>query len=205
MLFRSAINNNKSTASVACGSFSDFNTQSATVNTATAIKLNTTDVANNIRVVKDSAGNFTKITFDKAGVYNIQWSGQFQNTGVALHDVSIWIKKGNGSGPATDISGSTGLVSVPNTHGGVHGHTISAWNYMLNINANDYLQFYWSTDYAGATLQYYAPATTPTRPSTASVIVTAQAISTPIASAGAGIWVMYEGGDPNFPVWIGVF
>lgn len=22
---------------------------------------------------------------------------------------------------------------------------------------------------------------------------------------GAGIWVMFEGGDPNFPLWLGVF
>lgn len=48
---------------------------------------------------------------------------------------------------------------------------------MLDLNANDYIQFVMSATTAGALLQYTAAGTTPTRPATPSVVVTAKKVS----------------------------
>ena len=149
------------------GAFSDTTTQTATANTATLISFNTTDYSNGVTV---SGGN--KLVVANAGTYNIQFSVQLQNTDTQLDDVSIWLRV-NG----VDVAGSTGYISVPNKHGGINGHGVQGWNYFLQLNANDYVQFVWSTSGATTTIQYYAPATTPTRPGTASVIATVNQIT----------------------------
>jgi hypothetical protein len=107
-----------------------------------------------------------------AGVYNLQWSGQFQNTDTQEHDISIWLRK-NG----TNITGSTGFSGVPSSHGGIDGHIIVGWNYFLELAANDYIEIYWSSPSTNVSLQFYAAGTSPTRPTTASVIATMNYIS----------------------------
>ena len=149
------------------GAFQSGVDQTAVVNTATAMTFNVTDYSNDVSVVSNS-----RITVVNSGVYNLQWSGQFENVDTQLHDASVWIRV-NG----TDVVGSNSLISVPNKHGGVNGHTIAAWNYFVQLNAGDYLQLMWSTDDAQVSLQYYAAGVTPTRPTTASVIATLSFVS----------------------------
>jgi hypothetical protein len=149
------------------GAFQDSTDQTATANTATVIKLGTTDTANGVSIVSGS-----KITVVSPGVYNLQWSGQFENVDTLLHDASVWIRI-NG----TDVVGSNSLVSVPNKHAGVNGHTIAAWNYFIPMQATDYVELWWSTDDTQVTLQAYAAGTSPTRPTTASVIATLAFVS----------------------------
>lgn len=155
-----------------CGSFQDTTTQTAAANTATAMTFNTTDtpVTNEISIVSNS-----RITVTYPGVYNLQFSSEFQNTDTQLHDVSIWLRQ-NG----VDVPLSTGLVSVPNTHGGVPGHTVVSWNYFISMAASDYVELYWSTDSTAVTMQFYAAGVTPTRPSAASVIATMTFVSAPL-------------------------
>jgi hypothetical protein len=176
------------------GAFSDYTTQTTTANTAKVINIGTTDESNGVSIVGGS-----KITFAYAGTYNIQWSGQFQNTDTQVHDASIWMRK-NG----VDMVGSTGLISIPTTHGGVHGHTLAGWNFVFTVAANDYYEFWWSTDDAKVTIEAYPAATAPIRPSTASLIVTATPVGNISPLVGDAVWVMYIAGDPNFPVWMGV-
>ena len=178
------------------GAFQDDLTQTApSSTTAYPMLLRVTDSANYVSVVENS-----KVTFTYAGVYNIQWSGQFQNTDTSEHDIQVWIRK-NG----VDVTGSTGFISVPNKHGGINGHTIVGWNYVLELEANDYIQFMWQSDSSQVTLEAYAGGTTPTTPTTASVILTASLIGGYTPEPGEGCWVMFEGGDPNFPLWLGAF
>jgi len=149
------------------GAFSDYQDQTATANTATALLVRQTDYSKNVTVVSNS-----RITFTEIGKYNIQWSGQFRNTDTQEHDVSIWLHY-NG----VNVSGSTGLVGVPSSHGGISGHTIAAWNYIIDVaNNGDYYEFYWSTPSTQVTVATIAAQINPTRPSTASVIITAQHI-----------------------------
>jgi hypothetical protein len=151
------------------GAFSSSVDQTATANTATLMTLNTTDFNNGVKI--DSS----KITVDNSGVYNLQFSAQFQNTDNQIQDISIWLRQ-NG----TDIAGSTGLVSIParkSASAGEEAHEIVGWNYYVSMNANDYIQIYWSTTLASVTIQAYNASTGPIRPSTQSVVATLSFVS----------------------------
>jgi len=145
----------------------DTVSHTVTANTANAMTFDTTDYSNSCSLVSSSQ---LKVTY--AGIYNLQFSTQFQNTDTQLNDVSIWLRK-NG----TDIAGSTGLISVPNKHGAVDGHSINGWNFYLSLAANDYIQIYWSTTNAAVTIQAYAAGVSPTRPTTASNVATLTFVS----------------------------
>jgi len=149
------------------GAFQSLADQTVTANTATAMTLDTTDYTNGVYL-----SNSSRMNVRNTGIYNLQWSGQFVNNDSQLHDVSVWLRK-NG----TNIVGSTGFISVPNSHGGVNGHTIAGWNYFLELAANDYIEIYWSATNASISLQHFDAQTSPTRPSTASLITTMNYIS----------------------------
>jgi hypothetical protein len=157
------------------GAFSDFTDQTTTANTATLMALGTTDFSNQVSI------SSSKITVQNAGIYNLQFSAQFQNTDNQIQDISIWLRQ-NG----VDILGSTGLVSIParkSASAGEEAHEIVGWNYYVSMAANDYIEIYWSTTNASVTIQTYAASTGPVRPSTASVVATMSFVSAlPIAA-----------------------
>jgi len=148
------------------GAFSSDQDQTTTVNTATLMTLNTTDFSNQVSI------SSSKITVVNAGIYNLQFSAQFQNTDTAFQDVYIWLRQ-NG----VDIPGSTGFISVPNRHAGTDGHSIIGWNYFLNMAASDYIEIYWSVPNVAVTIQHLAASGTPTKPSTQSVVATMSFVS----------------------------
>lgn len=170
------------TDSMPYGAFQSLVDQSITDNTATAMTLDTTDYSSNVYL-----SNSSRMNVRNAGIYNLQWSGQFQNTDTQLHDVTVWLRK-NGS----DITGSAGFISIPNSHGGVNGHAIIGWNYFLELAANDYIEIYWSATNASISLQFYPTGTSPTRPSTASVIATMNYVS-PNASSNIYVSAKQQG------------
>jgi hypothetical protein len=129
--------------------------------------MNTTDFSNTVTIA-----DTTKLTAATAGIYNLQWSGQFNNSDTAEHDLSVWLRV-NG----TDLVGSTGFVAVVSSHGGIDGHLIVGWNYYLQLTAGQYVEIWWSTTNAKLTLECYGPSTSPTRPSTASVVATLTFVS----------------------------
>jgi hypothetical protein len=152
------------------GAFSSDQDQTATANTETLMTLNTTDFSNDVGL---DIGSKMKATV--AGIYNLQFSTQFQNTDNQIQDISIWLKK-NG----TNIAGSTGFVSIParkSASAGEEAHEIIGWNYYVSMAANDYIQIYWSTTNASVTIQHYPTSTSPTRPSTQSVVATMTFVS----------------------------
>ena len=151
------------------GAFSSDQDQTTTANTATLMTLNTTDFSNDVSI------DTSKITVTNAGIYNLQFSTQFQNTDNQIQDISIWLKQ-NG----TDIAGSTGFISIParkSASPGEEAHEIIGWNYYLSMAENDYIQIYWSTTSALVTIQAYPASTGPVRPSTQSVVATLSFVS----------------------------
>jgi len=148
------------------GAFSSDQDQTTTANTATLMTLNTTDFKNGVSISN------SEITVDYAGIYNLQFSAQFQNTDTAFQDVYIWLRQ-NG----VDITGSTGFVSIPNRHAGTDGHSIVGWNYFLTMKASDYVEIYWSVPNVAVTIQHLAASGTPTKPSTQSVVATMSFVS----------------------------
>jgi hypothetical protein len=175
------------------GAYQSMATQTiASTTVAYPMTLNTIDGQNGVTWTNTYP---SRITFNHYGTYNIQWSGQFQNTDNSLHDVSVWIRK-NG----IDVTGSKGLISIPNSHGGESGKIISGWNYILTLNENDYIEFYWQAESTQITLQAYAAGTTPTTPTTASLLVTAQQVmNTQRGPRGQQIIKIYKRGTVANP------
>ena len=156
------------------GAFSSDQDQSTTANTATLMTLNTTDFANDVSI------SSSKIRAVNAGIYNLQFSAQFQNTDNQIQDISIWLRQGNGNGASADIPGSTGFVSIPahkSASAGDEAHEIIGWNYYVQMQANDYIEIYWSATLASVTIQHYPASTGPVRPSTQSVVATLSFVS----------------------------
>jgi hypothetical protein len=148
------------------GAFQSTVDQSAAViNTAYAITLNTTDYSNGVTVASNS-----RITVAVTGIWNFQWSGQFDNSDSQDHDARVWLKI-NG----TVLTGSAGFIAIPSKHGTTNGHTIVGWNYFVQLNANDYIELWWETDSTTVSIQAYAAAGV--YPSTASVIATMSFVS----------------------------
>lgn len=157
------------------GSFADTGPQTViAADTGTVMTFDTTDFASGVSIVT-SGGKASRVTVASPGIYNFQWSGQFQNTDSQDHDASIWVRK-NG----VDVIGSTGYVSVPSKHGAINGHTIAGWNFLFSLNAGDYIELWWETDSTAVSIQSYPAVTTPpaaVKPSTSSLVATMTFVS----------------------------
>jgi len=141
--------------------YQDVLTQTiAVINTGYPIKFRTLDLSNGVSVVSNS-----RITFANTGIYNLQFSVQLENSDTQEHDVTIWLRK-NG----VDFPGSAGFVAVVSKHGGVNGHVLPSWNYLLDVVGGDYYELVWSATSTQVTMPFYAAGSPP--PSTASAIFT---------------------------------
>ena len=146
------------------GAFQDSTDQTA-ANTTTgyAVTFNTTDYSNGVYV-----SNSSRLNVRNYGIYNIQFSFQFKNTSNDGQDVDIWFRK-NG----TDVAGSNSKFYLPARKStGDPSHLIAAMNYVLEMNANDYVEVMWRVSDTGVSLEQYPTDTSPTRPATPSTIIT---------------------------------
>jgi hypothetical protein len=106
------------------------------INTATPVKFNnTTFGANGILI---GATN-SHIIIANGGVYNVQFSFQFHNQG------------GGGNGTTVQIWLAQNGTAIPDTNTRVDVITnspyiVAAWNFVVPVDAGDYLELMWSTD-----------------------------------------------------------
>ena len=150
------------------GSFYDITNQTAASTTAAyAITLDTTAASNGVSIASSS-----QLTFAEAGLYNVQFSIQFTNSGANAHAASVWFRK-NG----TDIENSNSEFSIPAKHGATDGRLIAAINFFVEVAADDYLELMWATEDTGISITYLAAQSSPTRPATPSVILTVNRVS----------------------------
>jgi len=141
--------------------YEDVLTQTiAVINTGYPIKFRTLDLSNGVTVVSDS-----RITFANTGIYNLQFSIQLENSDTQEHDATIWLRL-NG----VDVPGSAGFVAVVAKHGGINGHVLPSWNYLLSVVAGQYYELVWSATSTQVTMPFIAAGSPP--PSTASAIFT---------------------------------
>ena len=141
----------------------------ASATTALAIAMTSTDTSNQVSI--NTVDN-TKIDFAIAGYYNIQFSAQMLSYDGTIDNVCLWFRK-NG----TDIDNTAGYVSIPAIHGGVPGASIVSWNLVVDCNAGDYIQLMYSSTTGNTVCATYPPATSPTRPASPSIILTATFVS----------------------------
>lgn len=142
------------------GSWFSTEDQINTLDGILPMTVNNTDFANDVLI--DGITN-SKITFVKAGKYNIQFSAQFHHRPGAGSgkEVSIWFAK-NG----TAIPDSNTKVSMDtNTP-----FKVPAWNFFVDAAAGDYYQIMWTTNNVSIVIEHEAA--TAIHPATPSVIIT---------------------------------
>jgi hypothetical protein len=151
------------------GAFQDSTDQTAASTTvAYPMTFNTTDFSNGVYL-----SNSSRLNARNAGIYNVQFSVQLQNTDNAQHTVDIWFRK-NG----TDITASNSMFTVPaRKSASIYGHLIAAINYFVELAVNDYVEIVWRTESTDVSLEQTPAESSPTRPSTPSVIATMQYVA----------------------------
>lgn len=153
------------------GAFSNNVTQAVTAaNTPYVVVLNTTDAANGVSLASN------KMTVAQDGVYNVQFSLQFENTTTQITEVTVWLRK-NG----TDVPGTASEWAVTGSHGAINGYMLGACNFFVTMAANDYLELVIAADATGLNIEAYAASSSPfVRPSIPSSVVTLAFVSAPL-------------------------
>jgi hypothetical protein len=115
---------------------------------------NTTDFAYGVSI---SGSNQDKIKVANSGVYNIQFSAQFDKTNSSNATVYVWLRK---NGTDVPIS-NTGLT----LGGGANDSAVAAWNFFVSASANDYYQLMFAATGNNTRVLYTIPPFGPTVPS----------------------------------------
>jgi hypothetical protein len=144
------------------GSFYDTTDQLNSV-AVNKMKLNTTDISSGVAIV-----DTTKITITYSGVYNIQFSAQFDKTDSGTDAVEVWLCK-NGNNVANS---NTELTLAGNS-----AKIVAGWNWFVNAAAGDYFEICWYSADAAVFINAIAAGTSPTRPAIPSLILTVNQIA----------------------------
>ena len=130
---------------------------------ATAVNLMT---VNNVVVAFNTVTRspFSKIYVAETGIYNIQFSAQFDKTAAASANIYIWLRQ-NG----VDVPYTASKVVLQ----GSSAEIVPAWNFVLLMSANDYFEIAWSSTDTNVHVSAVAPAAgPPVIPGIPSVILT---------------------------------
>jgi len=149
------------------GQFSDTTSQlqggTGVASTPTAITYNSADVTNGIDLV---IGSPSQIRVSKAGLYQVQFSIQFDKTGGGTSQVDVWLRV-NG----TDVPDSASQVVVA----GTNGETVMTVPQFLNLNALDRIEVVFASTDASMEVASFPAITSPyVRPAVPSIITTVQ-------------------------------
>jgi len=128
-----------------------YSTQDQTnpvANAENLMSFNNTGISNGISIVTNGT-TLTRITFANAGVYNLQFSAQLNQTTGGAHNAFIWLKK-NGANVA-NTAGDTRIA-------GNGDRIMAAWNYVFSAAAGDYYELAWAADDTNVLLDYVAAA-----------------------------------------------
>jgi len=136
----------------------DTTTQSiAVANTPQVVTFNTTVKADKITVTSSS-----RFTFQEAGEYSIILNGEI-TAGAANKIADIWLRV-NG----TDVANSNRKRTIINNEVG----SIVNSGITVTVTAGQYIEVWFSGDDTSVQLIHFNAGTTPTRPATASIMMT---------------------------------
>ncbi len=116
--------------------------------------------------------NTSHVIATTAGVYNFAFSAQLLNFSTSEDNVTLWFRQ-NG----VDIPYTAGLVQVNSKHGSSPGAAIAAWNLIVNMNVNDYIEIYFASNTGETVCATYPAGVAPVHPISPSVILTATFVS----------------------------
>jgi hypothetical protein len=134
----------------------------ASTTTAYAVSLTDTLYADRVSLVSGS-----RITFDTAGVYNVEYNIQLKNTRAHTEFANIWLRKGVTNLPLTNKRHGVlrdGQSAEP-------GHTVAAAKVMVTVAAGDYIEIMWAASNTSVSLEAIPVGTSPDVPTTPSAVV----------------------------------
>lgn len=162
-------------------------------NTDQSIDINTATVINNW-IEADTNRSYldgNKFYVEETGDYFFQFSCMFIKTNASAGTADMWIRK-NG----IDIPDSNTRITLA----GSNAEVTMTVGLILDLDAGDYLQMVSSAS-ASNTLLSHSPAGV--GPAVPGVIATLNLVGKYKPQYKQPIWVMFQGGDPDFPLWIG--
>ena len=143
------------------GAFSDSTDQTGNVSAGVAMTFNTVDVSDGVTLASGS-----RITVPADGKYNLQFSAQYKNVDNAQQDATVWLRI-NGS----DLANSATQYTIPaRKSASIFGYGVAALTFLLDLNANDYVEIYWVPTSTTVTLEHLPASVTPAFPAIPSVI-----------------------------------
>ncbi len=107
------------------------------------------------------------IKFEYSGVYNIQFSAQLEKTDGGDDNIDVWITKNDQ------------IIADTNTRlklSGSSAKMVAAWNFMIDIAANDYIELNWYSADSAVRVYYEGAQNNPIRPAIPSIILTVQQV-----------------------------
>lgn len=142
------------------GAFHSEVLQSApSANSVIVMSAETVDYSEGVTISDNS-----KFYVSSGGTYNFQFSSVFRKIqGGSIEFVSVWPRI-NGN----NVLWSNTDMSMANNNELI----VSAWNFVLELNAGDYVELVWSTTTVQMEMVAIPPQSNPTRPGTPSVIIT---------------------------------
>lgn len=144
----------------AYGTFYDTSDQiSSGITTTTYMRCNNAELTSDgVTVVSG-----TRFIMPISGIYNLQFSAQFEKSDAGNDSVDVWFVKNN-----TSVPWSNSRFTIT----GNNGQGIAAWNYMLTLAQGDNIQIAWVPATASIKIAAHSGLVNPTRASIPSVIVT---------------------------------
>lgn len=148
------------------GSYYDTTTQQNLLGT-NLITFNSIATAYNTTIGSPTS----RIYVTETGIYNIQFSAQLDKTGGGPDPIYIWLRI-NGK----DVPNSASKVVV----NGPNDEKIAAWNFVVQLQSNDYVELAWSSLDATMHIEAILASTVaPVHPYVPSVILTVTWVSNP--------------------------
>ena len=155
--------------SLPCGSYFSNQTTTFTANVVTTLTLNNTDA--NATISTALSNGSIQVTYP--GIYNYQFSAQFENADSQAHDVEVWAQV-----DGVDVYESATQLTIPSKHGSRNGAAVAAWNFFLVAGANSVFDLVVASSSADVKLAALPASSSPfVRPSIPSLISTVTFVS----------------------------
>ena len=150
------------------GSFYDTAKQITPITTASVVKFNFMNFANNITITNNSSGLPTRITVNNGGLYNVKYTLQFIKTDGANDEVSVWIRRNSSAYANTNNTYTITGLGIKN---------MISNSFFIELGDNDYVEIYFSLKNINTILVSSNTQLTPSRPATPAAVVSIQRIN----------------------------